>query len=58
VAERSFRNLPDVEPIRESALGAYDVLRSDWIVFTDATLPGADDRAVPEPVPEPEGAQL
>jgi len=47
VAERSFRNLPAVDVIHQSALGAYDVLRSDWIVFTDATLPGPSATAAP-----------
>ncbi|HCB33670.1 MAG TPA: 50S ribosomal protein L4 [Acidimicrobiaceae bacterium] len=44
-AERSLRNLPDVEMCRDSELNAYDVLRSDWLVFTRATLPtaGADE---------------
>ncbi|MGH9280509.1 MAG: 50S ribosomal protein L4 [Acidimicrobiales bacterium] len=37
---RSFRNLPDVQPILSSELNAYDVLCSDWVVFTRATLPG------------------
>jgi large subunit ribosomal protein L4 len=36
----SFRNLPDVHIIAASELNAYDVLRSDWVVFTDATVPG------------------
>jgi large subunit ribosomal protein L4 len=40
VAERSFANLPEVQTVRASALSAYDVLRHDWVVFTDATLPG------------------
>ncbi len=36
----SFRNLPDVHIIAASELNAYDVLCHDWVVFTDATLPG------------------
>jgi large subunit ribosomal protein L4 len=39
-AERSFANLPEVELIDASQLTAYDVLASDWVVFTDASLPG------------------
>lgn len=39
-AAYSFRNLPDVHIIAASELNAYDVLRHDWVVFTDATLPG------------------
>ena len=38
VAERSFANLPEVETTLVSELAAYDVLRADWIVFTDETL--------------------
>ena len=41
VAAKSFRNLPEVQPILWSELNAYDVLCNDWIVFTQATLPGA-----------------
>ncbi len=42
VAERSFGNLPTVQTILRGELSAYDVLRNDWIVFTDQTLPGAE----------------
>jgi large subunit ribosomal protein L4 len=48
VAERSFGNLPEVQTVLAGELSAYDVLRNDWVVFTDATLPGA----VPEPEEE------
>ena len=41
----SFRNLPDVHIIAAGELNAYDVLRSDWVVFTDATLPGGAEPA-------------
>jgi large subunit ribosomal protein L4 len=41
VAERSFGNLPRVQTTLATELSAYDVLRNDWIVFTDETLPGA-----------------
>ena len=41
VAYRSFRNLPDAQPILAAELNAYDILCSDWVVFTRATLPGA-----------------
>ncbi|MHB1989045.1 MAG: 50S ribosomal protein L4 [Acidimicrobiales bacterium] len=40
MAERSFANLPQVDLVDASQLTAYDVLVSDWIVFTDASLPG------------------
>jgi large subunit ribosomal protein L4 len=36
----SFRNIPDVQLIEVTELNAYDVLCNDWIVFTEATLPG------------------
>ncbi len=41
-AGRSFANLPEVQLITTSELNTYDILVNDWIVFTDATLPGAD----------------
>jgi large subunit ribosomal protein L4 len=37
----SFRNLPEVQLIETAELNAYDVLCNEWIVFTQATLPGA-----------------
>lgn len=40
-AERSFANIPDVQTVLADEISAYDVLRSDWVVFTDATLPGS-----------------
>ena len=39
-AERSFANLPEVDLVETSQLTAYDVLVNDWIVFTDASVPG------------------
>jgi large subunit ribosomal protein L4 len=39
-AFKSFRNLPRAHPILAAELNAYDILCSDWIVFTRATLPG------------------
>ncbi|MGI8794659.1 MAG: 50S ribosomal protein L4, partial [Acidimicrobiales bacterium] len=44
VAAKSFRNLPEVHPILAGELNAYDVLCSDWVVFTQATLPGPDSK--------------
>jgi large subunit ribosomal protein L4 len=41
VAERSFANLPQVDLIEAGQITAYDVLVNDWIVFTDASLPGS-----------------
>jgi large subunit ribosomal protein L4 len=37
---RSFRNLQNVHVLRVGELNAYDVLCSDWMVFTRSTLPG------------------
>ncbi len=38
-ALRSFRNLLHVKTIDAGELNAYDVLDSDWVLFSDATLP-------------------
>lgn len=38
----SFRNLPNVQVLDAGELNAYDVLCSDWVVFTKASLPSAD----------------
>ena len=38
-ASLSFRNLPDVHVILSSELNAYDVLVSDWVVFSRGSLP-------------------
>jgi large subunit ribosomal protein L4 len=40
-AWKSFRNLPKVHVITAGELNTYDVLVSDYVVFTEATLPGA-----------------
>lgn len=42
-AARSFRNLPSVQMVQAAELNAYDVLCSDWLVFTEATLPGGGE---------------
>jgi large subunit ribosomal protein L4 len=47
IPDRSFANLPDVQTLQRAELNAYDVVRSDWVVFTDATLPG-DTAPAPE----------
>jgi len=39
LARKSFRNLPEVHTLAAGELNAYDVLCSDWIVFTRETLP-------------------
>ena len=38
-AWKSFSNLPQVHGISAGELNAYDVLVSDWVIFTQATLP-------------------
>jgi large subunit ribosomal protein L4 len=46
IADRSFGNVPDIQTIMVTELNSYDILVNDWVVFTDATLPGgsaADD---------------
>ena len=45
---KSFRNLGDVHVLSPGELNAYDVLCSDWVVFTRATLPTTAGRATPE----------
>ncbi|MBW3557808.1 MAG: 50S ribosomal protein L4 [Actinobacteria bacterium] len=57
VAHKAFRNLPEVHLLLVGELNAYDILCSDWVVFTRATLPGAGpgtEAPVHEPV-TPEG---
>ena len=41
VARKSLRNLPNVDLVETRELNTYDVLRSDWVVFTEGSLPGA-----------------
>ena len=43
VAERSFRNLPDVRLLHAGHVAAYDVLWADTVVFTTATLRSVGD---------------
>jgi len=40
---KSFRNLRAVQTIDVAELNAYDVLCNEWIVFSTATLPGAEN---------------
>jgi large subunit ribosomal protein L4 len=45
---RSFLNLPEVQLIEVAELNAYDVLCSDWVIFSKSTLPGeAAESAAP-----------
>jgi large subunit ribosomal protein L4 len=55
-ADRSFGNLPEIQTMVVGELNAYDILVNDWVVFTDATLPGgAGATSTAEPVDdEPE----
>ncbi len=41
-AALSFRNLPEVHLIETGQLNAYDVLVSDWVLFTSDSLPATD----------------
>ncbi len=53
---KSFRNLQNVHMLLAQELNAYDVLCSDWVVFTRDTLPAAkaEPAAAPaEPIEEP-----
>jgi large subunit ribosomal protein L4 len=44
-AWKSLRNLDEVHVLTPGELNAYDVLVSDWIVFTEATLPTSAETA-------------
>jgi large subunit ribosomal protein L4 len=48
VAAKSFRNLTDVHVIIPGELNTYDVLVSDVVVFTEATLPGSTSATTTE----------
>ncbi len=37
--ERSFANLPEAQTTTFSELSAHDVLRAEWLLFSDRTLP-------------------
>ncbi len=41
MAYKSFANLPTVGLVPSGELTAWDVLRSDWVVFTTESLPGS-----------------
>jgi large subunit ribosomal protein L4 len=41
----SFRNLPDVHVVEVGELNAYDVLSSEVVIFSQATLPAAEPRS-------------
>ncbi len=55
VVEKSMRNIPGVDALPIDQLNAYEVIRSDVVVFTDATIPGEVTTtrvATPRPVAE------
>jgi large subunit ribosomal protein L4 len=52
VAAKSFRNLPEVHVIIPGELNTYDVLVNDYVVFTEATLPGAATSGTDTEVPQ------
>jgi large subunit ribosomal protein L4 len=37
----SFRNVPNVHVVHEAELNTYDVLKADYVIFTEATLPSS-----------------
>jgi large subunit ribosomal protein L4 len=49
---KSFRNLPTVHLILPSELNAYDVLCSDWVVFTKDNLPGGVEAPTDPDMPD------
>lgn len=55
-AVRSFLNLPEVQLIEARELNAYDVLCNDFIVFSQATLPGTSVAAA-APAPKKAAAK-
>ena len=42
VARRSFRNLENVTLIPASDINPYDLIRADWVLFTDESLPSSE----------------
>ena len=55
VTYKSFRNLPDIHVLPVGELNAYDVLCSDFVVFTRDTLPTAP-ATEPAPAGQPSAA--
>ncbi len=53
---RSFLNLPSVQLIEVNELNAYDILCNDYVVFTQATLPGTSVAAA-APAPKKAAAK-
>jgi large subunit ribosomal protein L4 len=42
-AALSFRNLPHVTLVAKGEINAYDIIKSDWVLFTDETLPSTKE---------------
>jgi len=55
-AAKSFRNLPEVHVCPAGELNAYDVLCSDWVVFTPETLPTSAPATKPAAAEAPAAA--
>ncbi|HXW35288.1 MAG TPA: 50S ribosomal protein L4, partial [Acidimicrobiales bacterium] len=56
VADRSFRNLRHVQCVPVAELNAYDVIRNEWVLFSDATLPGETQTATADEISRTEAA--
>jgi large subunit ribosomal protein L4 len=59
----SFRNLPAVQTTTLAELSAHDVIRTDWLVFSEATLPTSESAFAGTHVdkghsPEPHAAEV
>jgi large subunit ribosomal protein L4 len=54
VTWKAFRNLPEVHVITPGELNTYDVLVSDYVLFTPETLPGAGGAATSRDVDDTE----
>ena len=60
-ASLSFRNLPDCHVLLSSELNAYDVLCSDWVLFSRGSLPTSsktEPAVAAEPAPAAEEASV
>jgi len=55
-AIRSFLNLPEVQLIEVNELNAYDILCNDYVIFSQATLPGTSVAAA-APAPKKAAAK-
>ena len=56
-AAKSFANLPEVHVLEAGQLNTYDVLVSDYVVFTSQSLPGNQAGADETPASAPEGEE-